>query len=333
MRLLVTGGAGYIGSHFCKLANSLGHDVFIYDNLSTGHFEFTKFGKFIEGDIRDSDLLTLALLEYKIEAVVHFAGKAIVSESVRDPDSYWEMNSEGTRKLLWAMTQAAVHTLIFSSSCSVYGASETPYLSEDSPTLPVNPYGESKLDAEEMVLEFAKSFSESKVAILRYFNVVGCDPEGEVFEKHSPETHLVPNILTALFREEIFTICGRDYPTRDGTCVRDFIDVNDLVKVHLAALKKLESEPLLISNVGCGRGYSVEDVIILAERLSGKELRVKDEPRRPGDPPRLVADHKFFMSWYKDPLLTLEQSLKTLLKFQNSKEVHLNSTPGPQPNQ
>ncbi len=312
MKLLVTGGAGYIGSHFCKTAAAEGHEVITYDNLSTGHKDFVKWGEFIEGELSDSKKIQDVLTSQNIDAVVHFAAKAIIAESNKHPDMYYENNVEGTRSLLWAMSMAGTDKILFSSSCTTYGITDEAFISEDHIQAPINPYGDTKKACEEMVIDFQDSFPGKEAGILRYFNVVGCDPEGELWEWHDPETHIVPNMIRAGLENRPVMIFGDDYDTRDGTCVRDFIDVNDLAKIHLKALDQLNTENVFISNIGLGRGYSLYDLKTIIEDVL--ELKVKHEVvgRRQGDPPRLVADCQFFKSWYSEELSDLKASLKNI---------------------
>jgi UDP-arabinose 4-epimerase len=312
MRILVTGGAGYIGSHFSKIAARSGHDVAVFDDLSTGHKEFAKFGPFTLGDIRDTEKLTQALQNHKAEAVVHFAAKSLVAESVQKPDLYDSHNRVGTQSVLKAMQAARVPLIVFSSSAATYGVSEEATIKENHPQKPVNPYGETKLKAEQLVIDAVKT-QGVKAALLRYFNVIGHDPEGELFENHEPETHLLPNIMKGLETGRTFQLFGTDYPTPDGTCVRDYVNVNDLGRAHLGALDTLNSKNLLISNVGLGRGYSVREVFNAFEKVVGRAPTLEEKPRRPGDPPALIADATIFKSWYKEPMLSLEESIKSLL--------------------
>ncbi len=308
--VLVTGGAGFIGSHFSKLARSAGLLPVVYDNLSTGHRKFVK-GPFVEGELSDTEKIVRTIQQYGIDQVVHFAAKALVGESVQKPQLYIENNLGGTRSLLKAMEKTAVSKLLFSSSCAIYGKAETPKISEDHPKNPTNPYGKSKLDCELEIFELQKKYS-IKVGCLRYFNVIGQDPDGELYEDHTPETHIVPNIIKASNTRQAFKLFGTNFPTPDGTAVRDYIDVMDLGNVHLEALKFLSTQNLLISNVGNGRGYSNREVLAAAKKVFGHGPEVQECEARPGDPPSLVADNSFFKTWYKKPLKTVEQSLETM---------------------
>lgn len=309
MKILVTGGAGYIGSHFCKAAAQAGHSPVVYDDLSTGHKEFVKWGPLVKGDIRDTNLVAQSLKEHKVDAIVHFAAKSLVAESMKFPEIYDNNNRLGTKSVLTAALMAGVDRFVFSSSAATYGVSEVPRIREDHPQKPVNPYGETKLAAEGLV-------KENKVirsAILRYFNVIGQDPAGELYEKHEPETHLLPNILKGLKEGKTFELFGTDYPTPDGTAVRDYVDVNDLGIAHLGALEKLNDTKLLVSNVGSGRGNSVREVFDAFARVVGKAPRLAEKPRRPGDPPQLVADDSFFRTWFQGEMRPLEESIRSMM--------------------
>jgi UDP-glucose-4-epimerase GalE len=311
---LVTGGAGYIGSHFCKAAARAGHSVVVYDNLSTGHREFCRFGPLVEGDLLDTNKLRDTLIEHRIEGVVHFAAKALVGESIQYPDLYHRNNTLGTQSLVEALKAHPVEKFVFSSSCATYGLARAKLMAEDHPQEPINPYGESKLECEKLLLERLGSYSRA-LARLRYFNVVGCDPEGELQERHEPETHIVPNILKAVKNRSTFQIFGDSFPTDDGTCIRDYVDVNDLAQAHLAALEELNRRELLTSNVGSARGYSNLEVLAACERAWGRKVERSFAPAREGDPPRLVADNGFFKSWCRVELRSLEKSLEPLAQL------------------
>ncbi|MGE3974614.1 MAG: UDP-glucose 4-epimerase GalE [Bdellovibrionales bacterium] len=312
MRILVTGGAGYIGSHFCKWAKKANHDVIVYDNLSTGHKKFVKFGPLVEADIRDETKVLAAIKTHNIEAVVHFAAKSLVGESMKEPDLYFDNNVRGTHTLLQAIKQSDVKHLVFSSSAAVYGAPMEQPIREQTPKSPVNPYGQSKLECERLIEKSAKENNYKAIA-LRYFNVIGQDEEGELWESHEPETHLVPNLLKAFKARREFSIFGNDYGTMDGTCVRDYVDVNDLAMVHLEALEMLErsAQSWTVSNVGQGRGYSVKEILEAFAKTIGP-VQVKMAERRPGDPDVLISDVTYFKSWYPHDLKPLSESLKSL---------------------
>lgn len=312
MNLLVTGGAGYIGSHFCKLAAGHGHTVVSYDNLSTGRARFAKFGPFIEGDLRDIELLHKTLTSRRIDAVIHFAGKALVRESTQKPEIYYDNNPYGTLCLLQAMMTAHVKKIVFSSSCAVYGAHAGP-ITEAAEQRPINPYGQSKKHCEEILFDFQKRHG-FHIAVLRYFNVIGQDESDELYEDHEPETHILPNILRAEAAGRAVPILGDRHPTADGTCIRDFVDVRDLVKAHLVALGLLDKTPLFISNIARGAGVSLKELIAAYGRVFKTSVKSEIQPSHPGDPPVLVAAADFFRTWYPQNLFSLEESIQSLAK-------------------
>jgi len=289
--VLVTGGAGYIGSHCCKLLASAGYRPVVYDDLSTGHRDFVKWGPLVEGDIRDRGKLADALAAHRPALVMHFAALALVGESVVQPERYWDVNVGGVFALLEAMRATGCDKLVFSSSCAVYGEPEAMPIDEQTIKAPVTPYGASKLTAEWMMESFDQAHGLKSVR-LRYFNACGADPEGEIGEDHAPETHLIPLILdVALGRRESISIFGADYPTPDGTAVRDYIHVLDLAAAHLAAAEHLlgGGETAAV-NLGTGEGASVAEVVAAVERVTGQKIAAVPGPRRTGDPPRLVAN-------------------------------------------
>jgi UDP-arabinose 4-epimerase len=289
--VLVTGGAGYIGSHCCKLLASAGYRPVVYDDLSTGHRDFVKWGPLVEGDIRDRGKLVDALAAQRPALVMHFAALALVGESVARPERYWDVNVGGVFALLEAMRATGCDKLVFSSSCAVYGEPEAMPIDEQTTKAPVNPYGASKLTAEWMMESFDRAHGCKSVR-LRYFNACGADPEGEIGEDHSPETHLIPLTLdVALGRRESIAIFGSDYPTPDGTAVRDYIHVLDLAAAHLAAAEHLLGGGKTAAvNLGTGEGASVAEVVGAVERVTGRKIATTSGPRRAGDPPRLVAN-------------------------------------------
>ena len=317
MNILVTGGAGYIGSHAAKLLQNQGHLPVVLDDLSTGHQEFVRYGPFVHGDVRDETLIRETLGQFKIDAVMHFAAKISVEESTRLPEQYFSTNVGGAISLLSAMKRAEVKRLVFSSTAAVYGEPRAELIGEDHPTHPVNPYGITKLHAEQAIRAIAPSFG-LKAAFLRYFNVVGADPDGEVWEWHDPETHVLPNLLRAMGDGSPFHLYGDDYATPDGTAIRDYVNVLDLTAVHLDALARLEctgEEPFLISNVGLGTGISVKQLLSLAETVFGKRVDARVSPRRSGDPPRLVADNAFLKTWseaWSSDFRPMKQTLREL---------------------
>lgn len=288
MKILVVGGAGYIGSHTAKHLYQSGHEIVALDNLSRGHRWAVRWGTLEEVDLLDPPSLSAALKRHRPDAVMHFAAFALVGESVREPGLYYRNNLVGSINLLEAMREAQVNRLVFSSTCATYGNPTTPTLAEDHPQNPVNPYGQSKLMVERVIEDYRQAYG-LKACCLRYFNAAGCDPEGETGEVHDPETHLIPCIFNALLQGTPLQLYGNDYPTPDGTCVRDYIHVLDLASAHRLALEQLEkARPAY--NLGTGRGYSVREVISVVERVTGRTVKVQECPRRPGDPPSLVAD-------------------------------------------
>jgi UDP-glucose-4-epimerase GalE len=289
--VLVTGGAGYIGSHACKALHRAGLRPIVYDDLSRGHVEAVKWGPLERGDVMDRQRLKDVMLQHRPAAVLHFAGLAYIGESVIVPASYYSANALGTLSLLEAMRASGVDTLVFSSTCAVYGRPDRLPLREDHPANPINPYGVSKLMAERMIEDCARAYG-FKAAVLRYFNAAGADPQSETGEAHEPETHLIPLVLeTAAGRLPHVVINGHDYDTRDGTCVRDFVHVSDLAEAHVLALKRLlqggDSDTF---NLGNGKGYSVREVIDMAEHVTDRIIPAVVAPRRSGDPAVLIAD-------------------------------------------
>ena len=290
--ILVTGGAGYIGSHVCKLLAQNGYLPVTYDNLKEGHEWAVKWGPFVRGDIRDSKLLLETLQKYKPQAVVHLAALTYVGDSVKDPATYYDNNVTGSLSLLDAMRKARVDRIIFSSSCCIFGNPETMPLTENLPKNPLNPYGQTKLAIENVFSDFAKAYGLKSIS-LRYFNAAGSDPEGEIGEDHAPETHLIPRVLQAvtgqLSQIEVF---GTDYSTPDGTCIRDYIHVMDIAGVHLLGLKFLENggSGAHFFNLGNGNGFSVKEVITVTEKVVGRKIPVVYGKRREGDAPRAIAD-------------------------------------------
>jgi UDP-arabinose 4-epimerase len=291
MKVLVTGGAGYIGSHTCKALARAGHEPVVFDNLSTGHREAVRWGELIVGDLGDAPALRRVFAAHRFGAVMHFAASAYVGPSVTDPRGYYANNLTNSLGLLGAMLDAGVRLIVFSSSCAVFGVQSTPLLDEQHPKAPVNPYGETKLAFERALHWFDNAYALRSVA-LRYFNAAGADPEGEIGERHDPETHLVPNVLRAasglLPALEVF---GDDFPTPDGSAIRDYVHVMDLASAHLLALDYLTAGGASTQlNLGTGRGHSVREVVQAASTVVGAAIPTEQRPRRPGDPPALVAD-------------------------------------------
>jgi UDP-glucose-4-epimerase GalE len=289
--VLVTGGAGYIGSHACKVLARAGHDPIVFDNLSRGHREAVRWGPLVEGDLADRAGLVAAIENHRVSAVMHFAAYAYVGESVADPASYYCNNLVGTLSLLEAMRETRVDKIVFSSTCATYGIPEVVPIRETAPQLPVNPYGETKLAIERALHWYWQAYGLRSIS-LRYFNAAGADPEGEIGELHEPETHLVPLALqTALGQRSHVDIYGTDYPTADGTAIRDYIHVEDLAEAHLCALDHLcAGGEGAVLNLGTGYGHSVREVIAAAEAISGHSIAWQETARRPGDAPVLVAD-------------------------------------------
>jgi UDP-glucose-4-epimerase GalE len=289
MRILVTGGAGYIGSHAVRLFLARGHDVWLYDNLCYGHRAAVPAERLIVADLAEEQRLDQALVLHRIEAVVHFAAFAYVGESVRDPAKYYRNNFVNTLTLMECMRRNGVRRMVFSSTCATYGVPERVPITEDEKQRPINPYGQGKLAVERALADYAAAYGWGYAA-LRYFNAAGASPDGTIGEDHDPETHLIPLVLdVALGKRPHIEVFGTDYPTPDGTCIRDYIHVDDLAEAHLLALEALPSGKGLCLNLGTGRGYSVREVIRTAEEVTGKPVAVKEGPRRPGDPPVLVA--------------------------------------------
>jgi UDP-glucose 4-epimerase len=289
MRILVTGGAGYIGSHAVRLFLARGHDVWVYDNLSFGHRAAVPAGRLLVGDLNEVPRLDQALVLHRIEAVVHFAAFAFVGESVRDPGKYYQNNLVNTLNLMECLRRNGVGRFVFSSTCATYGVPERVPITEEEKQRPINPYGQGKLAVEHALTDYAAAYGWG-FAALRYFNAAGASPDGTIGEDHDPETHLIPLALqTALGLRKHIEVFGTDYPTPDGTCIRDYIHVDDLAEAHLLALEALAPGKALRYNLGTGRGYSVREVIRTAEEVTGKRVPVQEGTRRPGDPPVLVA--------------------------------------------
>lgn len=288
--VLVTGGAGYIGSHTCKALAAAGYLPVTIDNLVYGHEWAVRWGPFVRGDVGDTALLERVIRGHRVEAVVHFAAYAYVGESMAEPGKYFRNNVTHALALLETMQSLGVKNLVFSSTCATYGVPETIPIGEDHPQHPVNPYGESKLFVERAMHWYGLAHGLRSVA-LRYFNAAGADPDGEIGEEHDPETHLVPlAIAAALGKGPELRIFGTDYATPDGTAVRDYVHVADLASAHVKALDHLlRGGESLALNLGTGTGHSVREVIAAVERASGRRVPVVEAPRRLGDPPQLVA--------------------------------------------
>lgn len=321
MRILVTGGAGYIGSHTCKALAHQGNTVVAYDNLSTGHRELVRWGDFVYGDILDTQRLRSCIRQHRIDGIIHFAASAYVGESVIDPGKYFRNNVCGTLSILDAMRDEGVPHIVVSGTCAVYGSPEKMPITEDAPTNPINPYGASKLFMERMLTDYEKAHG-IKWMSLRYFNAAGCDPDGETGEWHEPETHLIPRALMAAAGQipelEIF---GDDYPTPDGTCIRDYVHVLDLSDAHVRGIALLaEGGRSHELNLGVGQGFSIREVLNTVEEVTGKKTPHVISDRRMGDPPLLVANAskaKELLGW-KSERSTLNYIVTTAWSWQNN---------------
>jgi UDP-arabinose 4-epimerase len=293
-KVLVTGGAGFIGSHTTKLLSAAHIEPVVYDNLSTGNIAAVRWGSFVHGDVLDTAHLTRTLVLHQPEAVIHFAAAAYVGESVEDPSKYYRNNVSGTLSLLDACRLSNVRLVIFSSSCAVYGAPATLPIAETTAKQPISPYGRTKLMAEQILDDFASAYGMRYVA-LRYFNACGADPEGDLGEWHDPETHIIPRaLLAARDATSSLPIFGDDYETNDGTCIRDFVHVSDLAQAHVLALNHLKrGGGNLAANIGSGVGSSIRDIVGTIARVTGRQVPIEIHPRRPGDPPSLYANPAF----------------------------------------
>lgn len=289
--ILVTGGAGYIASHTCKALAAAGYIPVVLDNLSTGNREDVKWGPFEEGDVRDIDRVSRILKDHNISAVLHFAASAYVGESVENPELYYGNNVVGIVHLLRACRQSGVNKVVFSSSCATYGIPNSLPIDENTLQNPINPYGRTKLLGEQVLQDYAAAY-DFNYAILRYFNACGADPSGALSEKHRPETHLIPlALMAASGRIAQLNVYGTDYPTPDGTCIRDYIHVADLAAGHVLALRHLEQNSgNLKVNLGSGVGHSIFEVITAIKEVTGQDVPVALKPRRAGDPPVLLAN-------------------------------------------
>lgn len=289
MRILVTGGAGYIGSHTVKHLLAHGHDVLVVDNLAMGHRQAVPADKLVVADLKDSDHIDHLLVVNRIEAVIHFAADAAVGESVVDPAKYYHNNLLNSLNLLERVRRNGITRFVFSSTCATYGIPGEVPITEETLQAPINPYGNTKLAFEKMLADYAPAYGIGYAA-LRYFNASGASADGAIGEDHTPETHLIPLVLqVALGQRPHISIFGTDYPTPDGTCIRDYIHVEDLASAHRLAIEKVQPGQGMTFNVGIGRGYSVREVIRTAEDVTGKTIPIQEGPRRIGDPPALIA--------------------------------------------
>ena len=320
MRILVTGGAGYIGSHTVRLLLARGHQVIVYDNLSMGHRQAVPADLLVVGDLKDGDHLDHVLLINRIQAVVHFAANAFVGESVTNPAKYYQNNLINTLNLMERMRRHDIGSMVFSSTCATFGTPDKLPIVEETPQRPINPYGWSKLLVEQALTDYASAYGWG-FAALRYFNAAGASPKGDIGEDHEPETHLIPLVMQAILGQrphiEIF---GSDYPTPDGTCVRDYVHVDDLAEAHILALEKLQPGAALKYNLGIGQGYSVREVIQTAERVTGRKVPTKLGPRRPGDPAELVASPARIMKelGWRPKYLELEPIVETAWRWHHA---------------
>ena len=290
-RILVTGGAGYIGSHTCKALSLAGMEPVVFDNLVAGHDWAVKWGDLEVGDLLDRDRIAGVVKDVKPDGVIHFASFAYVGESVTDPAKYWRNNVIGGINLLDALAAAELPPVVFSSSCTVYGMTDADFITEDVAVAPINPYGNTKRAIEIMLRDYEAATGLRHV-VLRYFNAAGCDADGEIGEEHDPETHLIPLAIAAAAGDrDALKIFGTDYPTADGTCVRDYVHVTDLADAHVRALGRLlDGGGSDVFNLGVGDGYSVREVVDAVGRIVGTPVPAVEDARRPGDPARLVAD-------------------------------------------
>lgn len=287
--VLVTGGAGYVGSHACKAFARAGWQVVALDNLARGWPEAVRWGPLVVGDIADAACVQAALDQYRPDVVAHFAAYAYVGESVEQPDIYYRNNSVGTLNLLDVLRRSPCRRVIFSSTCASYGHPVRLPIDETHPQAPINPYGWSKFIIERMLEDYAVAYGLTSTS-LRYFNAAGCDPEGEIGERHEPETHAIPLAIAAAVQGGVFRVNGTDFDTRDGSAVRDYIHVSDLADAHvLAAERLLSTQGAQVFNLGTGTGISVLELVAAVERATGRRLHVEYGPRRPGDPATLVA--------------------------------------------
>lgn len=290
--IFIAGGCGYIGSHANKELNRKGYETVLFDNLSRGHRELARWGRVVTGDLADTDQIRKVFKTYPISAVMHFSALAYVGESVEDPQSYYHNNVANTLNLLRVMLENDVNNFVFSSTCATYGLPREIPITEEHSREPINPYGRTKLMVENILEDYDLAYGLKSVS-LRYFNAAGADPDGEIGEWHEPETHLIPLVLDVAsgVREDL-KIFGTDYPTEDGTCIRDYIHVTDLAGAHILALEYLSgNNGSAAFNLGNGRGFSVKEVIETAAEVTGTRIKTVDWQRRPGDPPVLIGDY------------------------------------------
>lgn len=323
MKILVTGGAGYVGSACLRTIARQGHAVLAYDNLVEGHPAAVGDQKLVVGDIAETDKLTQVLREFGADAVMHFAAATYVGQSVEDPEYHYRNNIGGTLSLLNAMRAAGVKRMLFSSTCATYGLSPQVPMSESTPQDPCSPYARTKLAVEWMIRDFSHAYGLG-FTLLRYFNASGASPDGRFGEYHNPETHLIPLVLSvALGQRETIKVYGTDYPTPDGTCIRDYIHVDDLASAHLLAIQKTSIETKQVFNVGTGLGQSVFEIIQACETVVGRSIPREHAPRRPGDPPALVADPEKLMTelGWRPRYTSIEDTIRTAWSWHEKNPV------------
>lgn len=329
MAILVVGGAGYIGSHTVRELEKAGQEVWVFDDLSLGHAQSVRSDRLIRGDLLNRSALDEALRGRSIDAVMHFAAFTSVPESVADPARYYRNNVVGTLNLLDAMRNAAVKRIVFSSTAAVYGVPDVVPIAEDAPTRPINPYGVTKLTIERALADYAHAYGFG-YTVLRYFNACGASSDATIGEDHTPETHLIPIILqVALGQRESVSVFGTDYPTPDGTCIRDYVHVEDLADAHIRALERIVPGQGKIYNVGTGVGASVRGVLDAALKVTGRLIPAIEHPRRPGDPPALVASSTAIqreLDW-SPRYNTIEEIVASAWKW-HSTHPHGYATPG-----
>lgn len=327
--ILITGAAGYIGSHTALKFLERDNEIVIFDNLETGHIETVEtlksIGKvhFIKGDLKNKSDIDKVFEQYKIETVLHFAAYALVEESVKNPKKYYQNNVVGTLNLLNSMIENNVKKMVFSSTCATYGEPKYLPIDENHPQNPVNPYGQTKLTVEKILKDYNKAYGLKSI-ILRYFNVAGCDDKIRIGEWHNPETHLIPNILKSAVNDDYkFKIYGTDYDTKDGTCVRDYVNVNDLAEAHFLAYEYLEKENKSdIFNLGTENGQSVKEIFDTCQKVLNKKINVEIAEKRAGDPAKLYANSekaRKILTW--SPLHTIEDSIKTAYEWEKKLKV------------
>lgn len=320
--VLITGGAGYVGSHTCKALAASGYLPVTLDNLIYGHPWAVQWGPFIEGDITDVPVLDRIFSDYRPKAVIHFAAYAYVGESVEHPAKYYQNNVGGSITLLEAMRRHCCNNLIFSSSCATYGIPLQVPIPENHPQRPVNPYGRTKLMMEQIIQDYGSAYG-IRYAILRYFNAAGADPEGQIGEDHNPETHLIPILLQTVQGLRPYTeVYGTDYDTPDGTAVRDYIHVTDLADAHVRSLQYLfQSGQNLCMNLGTGKGHSVMEVVEAVGQVTGKAVSYRTVGRRPGDPPALVAraEHACSVLGWKPAFIDIRETIETAWNWHESR--------------